>query len=369
MPRVTNEMVMDWYHDYVTNFQGELAKGTSREWTPFRFCSEDWLLAVCVVRSTRTKYEVALFGCEEHCDFEPDAGLKAALSFMLADAFHRTGQMEIQFRGPRHGEAASRESGYCHSIPGFLRAFAESMGVILPKGRVIPHELGEALYQRMVGLDSGLAELLRKSGIDPTRCAFLLHRGTVAAEILELVARYSGDPRVVLEGRLVPESWLAFKRELLLLRRGILAERTRILFELGSKEERERAQVNWVTSSTIEIGTSSGFQLQTINEEIVHIPSTDKATVILCPLDQTELAKFDLASLHSENPMTHRFIVVPRDFKWLSSELQESWITKAGAQGVSVLCIYESLDELDSELLVKIERLATTRMMIEEQKE
>lgn len=100
MPKVTNEMVMDWYDDYVANFQGELKKGTGRGWTPFRFCSEDWLLAVSVVRATRTKYDVALFGCEDHCDFEPDAGLKAALSFILQMHFTKLARWSCIFVVP-----------------------------------------------------------------------------------------------------------------------------------------------------------------------------------------------------------------------------------------------------------------------------
>ncbi len=69
--------------------------------------------------------------------------------------------MELHFRGPRSGEQPNRESGYCNTIPKCLREFAASLGVTLPRGRVISHEQGEALYQQMVGLKPELAEQLR----------------------------------------------------------------------------------------------------------------------------------------------------------------------------------------------------------------
>jgi hypothetical protein len=359
--------VLGPFEAYVKRFDGELGKGTGYGWTPYRFCSEDSLLAIAVVRATRHSYEVALFGCEDHCDFEPDSGLKAALSFMLADSFHRTGKMEIRFCGPRRGEDGDLDTGFCRGIPKEIRVYAQSLGVAVGTGRVLSHEDGQRLYQKMVGLGETLAKELSDGGVDATRAAFLLHRGAIGLESLSLTARYSATPRAVLEGRLVPDRWLAFKRELVLMRKGLLAERVRVLVEQAAVLKDERVSIDWADDSSLLVTAESPLSVSTETGGAITVEKGTSVQVLLCPADQTELRMLRLkASVLQPGP---RFVVFTRDFSWLSADQQRSLARMAKESGMEVIRIFESLDELDSEALLRLERFATTRAAIEEQRE
>jgi hypothetical protein len=357
------------YQTYVDSFNGDPAKGTAREWTPYRFCSQDWVLAVAAVRATRERYEVALFACEDHRDFEPDTGLKTALSFMLADSYHRTGSMELHFRGPHKGVAPTPTSGYCNSIPAPIRNLARSYNITLSSHRSVKHVEGAALYGRMVGLSSEVTSQLESASVDPTRCAFLLHRGAIGVESLELIAAFSAIPKELLEGRLMPDNWLAFKRELLLMRRGIMGERAKVVCELSLGGDQGRVSTRWKGSNILEVTATSQIDMTLESGESVTVPENVPITVLICPLDQTELSRLTLNTDTGSFSESHSFMVVPRDFRWMKVEARQKLLMQAAKNNLEVIVLLESLDELDSDILARLERFATTRSSIEEQKE
>lgn len=364
----TNTGVLDIYQGYVDRFDGELSKGTAFTWTPFRFCSDDWLLAVAVVRANRRQYDVALLAAEDHRDFEPDAGLKAALAFMLADSFHRTGKMSLRFCGPHRNEPMTLESGYCRGIPPALRRLAKSMEVELEHGRVLSHEEGRKLYCVLMGITQQIIAKLEELSVDPVRCAFLMHRGVLTRESLLLFAYFSADPAALIEGKLRPERWLMFKRELVLLRRGLLAERVRVLLELGVQREREPIRLAWASPSSVRFSNPCGIKLENISGSDFEISPNQKVEIHLLARDETEMKK--LALKVPKVPAGSRVLVAfTRDVLWLPHHQRLAIQDGFQKRGIEVITIHEALDELDSEALLRLERFQTTRMSIEEQKE
>lgn len=351
---------------YAPENKRELAnrKGTGREWTPLRFCSQDWLLSVAACRASRTRYEVGFFLTKDHFLFEEFAGVKAALAFFLADSFHKTGKMEIRFVGARSGEEPSLESGYLPGIPRPIREYAASVGVTLAHARKIEASEGEALYLKLARFSDELMKLL--SNADGLRAAFLAHRGVWSATALEHIARHSHMPNQLLVGGPSPEDWLTFKRELLVLREAVLAERIEIALRTANSHVEQPIRSRWLPDAavpTLAITPLSATVLSTLGGSIELQPGKELHARLIGH-DATSAAfhqEEDLAAIPADRPT---LLVVTKDFDWAKPPYRAA-VLKCTARHVAVVKLFECLDEVDSEILARLGRCASTRRALE----
>ena len=112
-------------------------RAKSRRWLPRRCCYQDWILSAYVSRWSRTQYDVALFLAEDHTLLEQDSGVKGGLMFLLSDAYHHTGRMELTFVGPINGARPSVRTGYESDIPTSIKELGRKLGIAVEGQRLV----------------------------------------------------------------------------------------------------------------------------------------------------------------------------------------------------------------------------------------
>ena len=184
----------------------------TRPWWPMRYFMEDWVLGAWVYRiDKRTEQcNVCLFLAEDHYKYKMDSGLKGSLIFLLTQAYHLLGNMEINFVGPERGCSDDRrrqtaqneqrvleflqklpdltssvsrnraeellKEGFEPEVPAAVRRFASELGVKFAGERHISDAEGRDLYARMTGFSAPVLAEFNGLGIDLTRACYAVHR-------------------------------------------------------------------------------------------------------------------------------------------------------------------------------------------------
>lgn len=207
------------YQEYVKRYGYSQTRVENRDrpghhWTPRRSCFQDWLISAYVARWRRESYEVGLFLAEDHWLLERGSGVKSGVMFILSDAYHRTGRMEVTFLGPAPGYRATFRTGHEPRIPQSILRLARDLDIpmqeIIPTpseitgqvASVLPDAVGRRLYARITGFSEDAIRVLSATyGPDLTRACFVVQRGVWSVEQAGYICVHALFPRRLLEGR------------------------------------------------------------------------------------------------------------------------------------------------------------------------
>lgn len=367
------------YEEYVAHFSHDrgAASGPSQHsapasryvWVPRRCCIQDWVLSVYVCRWSRTVYEVALFLAEDHVDYERGAAAKAGLMFLLSDAYHQTGRMELTFVGPCSG-AATMETGHERDIPRAILALCEHLGMQLAvevdargpqKRTVLQHESGEALYARITGLSDRAVNALTNRSVDLVKACFAIQRGLWSKSQAELIAVHAHAPERVFAGDASTERRVQHMHDLLLLRVAVLGERFEALCGPVHGGEGQVVTSEWSNDGRLVLSLAKPVEW-TDEGRTIQIPAKTKSTAMLVARDAAGYGQFaeqDIAAAAaSEEP---RVVVVTRDFEWMPEASRRERLAQAAKLHLAVVQVFDTIGELDAEIDQRLSRVASTK--------
>jgi hypothetical protein len=334
--------VAEWVERKKTSGKKEL----DRVWQPLRFCHSDFYLAIMAVRSTRTHYEVGLFAAADHRRFLPGAPLVSGVLLMLADSFRKTGGMEIRFRGARPGEDETLATGFMHGIPREVCRLAESHGI-----SELPKEV--------------LAEVERCK-VDPVDVCFYMQRGTWSRRSIELLVKRCMSLRRLLQGLITPLEWGLFKHNLLVMRKAIMAERVVTFFSLMA-EERQGVVVrtSWGNDDQLLVTLNFDAKLEGLEGGKVPVQAGTPIPVFLMAREQVEYPVFreSIVRRRGVGPELH---ALSRDFGWVDASTKAQVQGQARRDGITLLQMIDTVEEIDREAQARIAQCASTREPLSE---
>lgn len=365
------------YQDYVRKF-GVGADGPTDRWAwhPRRSCCQDWLISVQVVRWTRQSYEIGLFLAEDVWFLEKRSGVKAGLMFILSDAYHQTGRMEIHFVGAHEGREPTIQTGHEPSIPESIKELGRELGVPVEGQEVEGHgrdrnsrltrlddKTGRALYAKVTGFSEKAVKALSRedSQLDLTRACFIVQRGVWAVEQVEYIAQEAYDPPRLLEGGITPENRLSFQHDLCVLRTALAWERTRVIMEALSSGQTVPVATSGWTGNLVEFTANQELRVKCLDGEVA-VEKGRPTRVLLLPRAKGGYQTFQSADVEAVQVLKPKFVAVTKDFLGQDS----SQIRAAGAE---VLCLYDTQAELDGEAYRRLARSVSTKRSMPEHAE
>ena len=189
-------------------------------WRPCRFCVQDVVLGLTVLRHRRdfNCLEVDVFLTASIPEYEADSGARALALLLLSEAYKCGGTMEIRFT--RHVEGKR--------VPHDLVALAEAVGVPLQHvgdGVITPAE-ARRLYVALTGFSPQLQahiEALEQAGrlSGPLIC-YAIHHGLWERAEVEAILLTSPRPGSLLSGQARPEQRHLYLQDLLYGRAAVL---------------------------------------------------------------------------------------------------------------------------------------------------
>ena len=189
-------------------------------WRPYRFCSQDVVLGLTVVRHSvdNNCLEIDVCLAAELPEFEEDSSARVMWSFLLSEAFKCGGTMELRF-------SENVEGGY---VPKNLNTFALKNGISLEhieEGRVTSLEARHvylAITQFKPKLRDQILLLASEGRLSPERACYAAHRGLwTQPELAQIVL---GSPRAdhILSGETLPENRLLYQDDIVHARSALL---------------------------------------------------------------------------------------------------------------------------------------------------
>lgn len=184
----------------------------SHLWRPYRFCVQDVVLGITVLRhdSKYNRLMVDVFLTAEIPEYEADSGCRAIALILLSDAYKSGSSMEIKFTG-------NVENG---RVPLELCDMAERLGVNLKhpeEGGITPREAKElylALSDFRTELRDRVMEMDKSGILSAVSAAYAVHRGVWTTQEIESVILGSKFPDSILKGSFPQETWHLFNNDL-----------------------------------------------------------------------------------------------------------------------------------------------------------
>ena len=214
---------LDWHmanlsYRYNHKEGGQLPR--SHVWRPYRFCVQDVILGITVVRHDR-KYNrlvVDVFLTAMIPEYEPDSGCRSLSLILLSDAYKSGGTMEIKFTG--HVEGGR--------VPAEICRLAKDLGVGLShihEGGLSPAE-AKRLYLALSGFPPHVAEKVLsmedEGGISAASVCYAMHHGVWTMHEIEMILFCSRFPDTLLTGYFPAEAWHLYSHDLLIGRNAVL---------------------------------------------------------------------------------------------------------------------------------------------------
>ncbi len=377
---ILEQHVAKFETDYLS--QGKLPR--NHIWRPFRFCSQDVVLGLAVVRHSidNNCLEVDVCLTSDVPEYEPGSGAKWMASFLLSEAYKCGGSMEIRF-------STNVEDGH---VPRALCDLCDAYGVVLEHaadGRITPLE-ARSLYVALTDFSPALRDeiqgLARVARLSEERACYAVHHGLWTRAELETIVL--GAPRgdSILGGDAQPEQRHLYQSDLAHARASVmgglldrkLAKRLR-----GDADEAldleddvrplevafdptyyakvycstEQMPVPWVVGQSQDTaGLPAGVQLIAL----LRARETEDLTVHL--QQDLDLAAECLASLQGQGTAARVSVLVPRDFDNLSQRSRDEFADKAHALNVDIMVCPDTTVSLDADAA---RRLSSSRIMRE----
>jgi hypothetical protein len=357
-------------------------------WRPYRFCVQDIILGITVVRHNRLYncLEVDVFLTAEIPEYDPDSGCRALALIILADAYKSGGSMEIKFTRKVEGRRVPRE----------ICDLAAKLKVDLhhiDEGGITPKE-AKRLFQALSGFDEKVirkvSDLEEKGKLSAASLCYAMHHGAWTREELEIILFLSESPETVLTGSYPSELWHLHHYDLRIGRTALLGSyldrqlRTKIHPLKDCRDETGGEMITELEdderSLDIEFVPESGakrYALGIGEEDPVPVPWIDHGIenfmlgrdknllVILSSRDAEELRNMfeeDLnraIHLQQTHPEEQVCLMVTADFKRLDSKGVE-FAAKAKAGNVGIIICPEYVNQMDH---IVAERFESVKLM------
>ena len=192
----------------------------NHQWRPYRFCVQDAVLGLTVVRHSRRLncLLVDVFLAADIPEYEPGSGAIALAAFLLSEAYRCGGTMEVRFT----------EYVEDQRVPAALRDLAQELDVRLEHtddGLLTPME-ARRLYMALTGFSPPLRahiEALEQAGwLSSAQACYAVHHGVWTTSELEAILLSSRRPGSLLSGDVLPEQRHLYLHDLLQGRAALL---------------------------------------------------------------------------------------------------------------------------------------------------
>jgi len=369
------------------SFQYDHEKGgqipRSHVWRPYRFCVQDVILGMMVIRHDRkyNRLEADVFLTAQIPEYEADSGCRALALILLSEAYKCGGSMEIRFT--EHVEGGR--------VPQELFDLAEKVGVklrYLNEGGITPKE-SKKLYLALSGFRSDITdkimEMEEKGKISAASVCYALHHGVWTVEELEVILFSSRFPDTILRGSFSAEVWHLFYHDLFHARNALMGGY--LDRQLKRREHLLKEEVNRVVEleddePNLKISFNSQYCAKQYSlfagEEPVPIPWLYNAFqndslapdqplwVLLRARDAEDLKQKLAADIDQAFVLKNRVgsetsrlcIMVPADFKRID---MTDLARKAAEKDIGLIVCPEFLNQLDQEAGSKFETVKVMR--------
>ncbi len=371
---------------HVRRFEEEYINGgklpRNHIWRPYRFCVQDIVLGLVVVRHSLVNncLEVDVCLIANVPDYEPGSGAKMTSAFLLSEAYKCGGTMEIRFTENVEGKR----------VPAALREFARERGVDLShanEGRITPSEARQlfmALAEFPDGLRRRIITMSERGVLSQERACYVVNHGIWSHSELETIILGSWRPNSTLGGEAVPENRHVYMHDVAHARSAImggyldrkLARRERIEGETAVDLEDDVRRLD------VEFDETYYAKIYQCDEELPipwlvngeHVSQAvtpgSRAYVLIRARELSDLRMHlhddleiaaglaDLAQREASGDKI--FILVPRDFDQIPVQDRERLSKTARASGVGILACPETVFSLDIEAS---KRLSRSRIM------
>ena len=322
------------------------------------------------------RYDVALFLSEDHHEYERFSGVKAGLIFILSDAYHQTGRMEVHFVGPPSGQQPTIHTGHEPDIPECIKELGRALGISV-EGQLVEgtgrdrqlrltkldDKTGRALYAKITGFSERAVKALSRedSQLDLTRACFIVQRGVWSVEQVEYIAQEAYDPPRLLEGGILPENRLSFQHDLLTLRTALSWQRTKTILEsLCSAEPVTVSCPKW-TRDVAEFIPERDIEVDCV-EGKVPLTAGETVRVLLLPRQREGYQMFRAVDEQAVRAASPRLVAVTKDFYGENA-------SGFKAAGADVLLLRDTLADLDQEAYRRLARSVSTQRKMPEHPE
>lgn len=351
-------------------------------WRPYRFCSQDVVLGLTVVRHSvdNNCLEVDVCMTSDVLEFEEGIGVKITTSFLLSEAYKCGGSMEIRF-------SENVEGG---RVPLAICDLAEKYGVPLlhtMEGRIAPSE-ARLLYLAISEFSQPLQDLIellfQEGRLSIERPCYALYHGLWTRAQIENILLGSPRPESVLGGDSWPEQRHLFLNDLMHASAAVMGG---VLDRKLAKRERNTGTEaldleDDVRLINIYFNPDYYASVYSCDEDLpipwAKVQSAqivkpgNEIVVFIRVYDVEDLTRYLSHDIHVAKELTQRtnltdqvpyvYILVPRDFEDLPLELQNSLVSDAERSGVGILVCPETVVALETDGL---RRLASSRIMRE----
>ncbi len=358
----------------------------SHVWRPYRFCVQDVVLGIAVIRHSRiyNRLEVDVYLTASTEDYPTDSGCRALTLIVLSDAYKSGGSMEIKFTSHVEGGVVPRE----------LIALANNFNIRLEhveKGGVSPGE-AKRLYMSLTGFNENMqdkiVELEQTGRISAANLCYAVHHGVWSIPEIEVILFSSRYPHTILQGSFPAEAWHLFHYDLFCARNALMGgyldlhlikrehavtgqiesvkeleddeREVDIRFDpvyisrrYALKEPEQAVTVPWLQDS------NSTLKLTGHSDLWVLLRARELEDLRLRLLDDLQQASQLKDSLASENDNV--CIMVPSDFKRLESE-ERAHIGKQFSQAnIGLILCPDFINHLDQETWQRFEKIKVIR--------
>jgi len=387
--------VHEWYHrevglrlmdTHARRFDSEYLRAgklaRNHIWRPYRFCVQDVVLGLVVVRHSLADncLEVDVCLTSDVPEYEPGSGARMTATFLLSEAYKCGGSMEIRF-------SRNVEGG---TVPATLGRLAQGFGVELrhrSDGRIVPSEARQ-LFLALTGFAPDLhAKImaLRTAGkLSPERVCYSVHHGIWMRSEVESLVFGSLWPETIFAGEVVPEQRLLYHQAILHTRSAILgglldrtlAKRHRLAGDvaLDLEDDTRRVAIGFDAEYYAKIyrcdedlpvpwlDDSAGAQEAVQAGQPLHVLLRARDPAAIVPHFAQDLAVATQMSAAARSPgaPARAGLVVPRDFEDLPAGEMTRLRTSARARGIDLLVCPETVATLDSEAS---RRLSSSRII------
>lgn len=351
-------------------------------WRPYRFCSQDVVLGLTVVRHSvdNNCLEVDVCMTSDVLEFEEGIGVKITTSFLLSEAYKCGGSMEIRF-------SENVEGG---RVPSAICDLAEKYGVPLSyitEGRITPSEarlLYLAISEFSMPLRDLIESMFQQGRLSIERPCYALYHGLWTRAQIENILLGSPRPESVLGGDSWPEQRHLYLND---LKHASAAVMGGVLDRKLAKRDRNNGSEaldleDDVRPIDIHFNPDYYAKVYSCNESFFVpwgqdqtaplVESGNEIIVLLRVYDIEDITRHLPHDIQVAKGLTQRtnnsgkshnvYILVPRDFEDLPRNFRDNLVFDAADYGVGILVCPETLVSLEAD---GSKRLASSRIMRE----
>lgn len=348
-------------------------------WRPYRFCSQDVVLGLTVVKHSvdNNCLEVDVCLTSDVLEFEAGIGAKITTSFLLSEAYKCGGSLEIRF-------SENVEGG---RVPEAICELAEKYGISfqhIKEGRIIPSEaklLYLAISEFSASLQSRILDLYQDGRLSVERPCYTLYHGLWSRPQVEQIILGSTQPESILGGDSQPEQRHLYLNDLkhassavmggVLDRKLAKRERNTGNEALDLEDDVRPLEINFSPEYYAKIySCPEVMPIPWVNGQLTeNIEPGNVVVVLLRVYDVDELPKLlgrDIVIASQLNKGANNkpflYILVPRDFEELPKKVQDKLISDANKSKVGILVCPETVMSLETD---GTRRLSSSRIMRE----